>query len=140
MRLHLIPPAELSPEQRALYDDMRKGISKSFHGFIAMREDGALMGPWNPWLSEPRIGKPIWELVKALSEQSKLPAPARQVAILVTGVHFRAAYEDYAHVAIAEHDRLPDGKLATIVAGQRPPDLTRDEAVAYRRLMLRCRS
>jgi alkylhydroperoxidase family enzyme len=63
--------------------------------------------------------------------QSNLPDPARQVAILVTGAHFRAAYEIYAHVAVAEHDKLPDAKLATIVAGQRPPDLTRDEAVAY---------
>ena len=43
----------------------------------------------------------------------------------MTGAHFRAAYEIYAHVAVAEHDKLPDAKLATIVAGQRPPDLTR---------------
>jgi 4-carboxymuconolactone decarboxylase len=96
-----------------------------------MRRDGTLMGPWNPWLHEARIGKPIWDLTKALSAQSNLPDPARQVAILVTGAHFRAAYEIYAHVAVAEHDKLPDAKLATIVAGQRPPDLTRDEAVAY---------
>ena len=34
----------------------------------------------------------------------------------------RAAYEIYAHVAPT---KLPDAKLATIVAGQRPPDLTR---------------
>jgi hypothetical protein len=47
------------------------------------------------------------------------------------GAHFRAAYEIYAHVAVAERDKLPDAKLATIIAGQRPPDLTRDEAVAY---------
>ncbi len=106
---------------------MHDGIGKSFQGFIAMREDGALAGPWNPWLHEPHIGKPIWDLTKALSEQSKQPDPARQV----TGAHFRAAYEIYAHVAVAEHDKLPDAKLATIVAGQRPPDLTRDEAVAY---------
>src|ERR1700726_5278092 len=118
MRLPLIPPAELPPEQRSLYDDMHEGISKSFQGFIAMRKDGTLMGPWNPWLHEARIGKPI-------SAQSNLPDPARQVAILVTGAHFRAAYEIYAHVAVAEHDKLPDAKLATIVAGQRPPDLTR---------------
>jgi hypothetical protein len=50
------------------------------------------------------------------SAQSNLPDPARQVAILVTGAHFRAAYEIYAHVAVAEHDKLPDAKLATIVA------------------------
>ena len=93
MRLPLISPTELSPEQRSLYEDMHEGISKSFQEFM--------------------------------------PDPARQVAILVTGAHFRAAYEIYAHVAVAEHDKLPDAKLATIVAGQRPPDLTRDEAVAY---------
>ena len=57
MRLPLIPPAALSPEQRSLYEDMRDG-------FIAMREDGALAGPWNPWLHEPHIGKPIWDLTK----------------------------------------------------------------------------
>lgn len=131
MRLPLIPPSALTPEQRPLYDDMREGIGKSFHDFAAVREDGALMGPWNPWISEPRIGKPIWDLVKALSGQSSLPESARQVAILVTGAHFRAGYEIYAHVAIAQHDGLGDAKLATIVAGQRPMDLSREEAVAY---------
>jgi len=131
MRLPLIPPSELSPEQRPLYDDMREGIGKSFHGFIAMGQDGALIGPWNPWLHEPRIGKPIWDLVKALSAQSSLPDSARQVAILVTGAHFRAGYEIYAHVAVAEHDGLGAAKLSAIVAGQRPADLTREEAVAY---------
>lgn len=60
-----------------------------------------------------------------------LPAPVREVAILVTGAHFRAAYELYAHVIIAEQRGLSDEKLATIVAGQRPVDLTRQEAVAY---------
>ena len=55
----------------------------------------------------------------------------REVAILVTGAHFRSAYELYAHVIAAEKRGLSDDKLATIVAGQRPVDLTREEAVAY---------
>jgi hypothetical protein len=50
MRLPLIPPTELSPEQRSLYDEMRKGIAGNFNAFKVEREDGALMGPWNPWL------------------------------------------------------------------------------------------
>jgi 4-carboxymuconolactone decarboxylase len=37
----------------------------------------------------------------------------------------------YAHVLVAELGGLPDDKLATIVAGQRPSDLTPEEAVAY---------
>jgi 4-carboxymuconolactone decarboxylase len=55
----------------------------------------------------------------------------REVAILVTGARFRSAYEIYAHVLVAEARGLPDDKIATIVAGQRPSDLSRAEAVAY---------
>jgi 4-carboxymuconolactone decarboxylase len=131
MRLTFIKPDELTAEQRPLYDDMRAGIEKSFNGFIAMREDGAMMGPWNPWLHEPKIGKAIWELTKAMSGASTLSEAVRQVAILVTGARFKAAYEIYAHVAVAEKSGLTDDKLATIVAGQRPTNLTREEGLAY---------
>jgi 4-carboxymuconolactone decarboxylase len=131
MRLPLIPPAALTAEQRPLYDDMRAGIAKNFSGFKTEDESGALIGPWNPWLHAPKLGKPIWELTKALSISPTLPRPVREIAILVTGAKFRSAYEIYAHVLAAEGRGLPDDKLATIVAGQRPSDLTREEAVAY---------
>lgn len=131
MRLALIPPANLSAEQRALYDEMRAGIEKNFRGFTALGESGALLGPWNPWLHEPRFGGPIWKLIEALSASPTLPRPVREVAILVTGAKFRSAYEIYAHVIVAEQRGLSDEKLATIVAGQRPNDLSREEAIAY---------
>ena len=60
-----------------------------------------------------------------------LARPVREVAILVTGAHFHSAYELYAHVIVAEARGLADEKIATIVAGQRPSDLIRDEAVAF---------
>ncbi len=131
MRLPLIPPSELTPEQRTLYNDMSEGIAANFKGFAAVREDGALVGPWNPWLHEPSFGKSSWELVKALAANPSLPRPVREVAILVTGAHFHSAYEIYAHVLVGELRGLSDEKLATIVAGQRPGDLTRQEAIAY---------
>jgi alkylhydroperoxidase family enzyme len=131
MRLPAIAPADLTPEQRRLYDDMREGIAESFKGFVAIRDDGALLGPWNPWLHEPSFGKASWELVRALADKPSLPKPVREVAILVTGAHFKAAYELYAHVLVGEQRGLSDAKLATIVAGQRPIDLTQDEAIAY---------
>ena len=46
MRLPLIAPADLTPEQKSLYDDMRKGIASNFNAFKVQRDDGALMGPW----------------------------------------------------------------------------------------------
>lgn len=49
----------------------------------------------------------------------------------MTGAHFHAGYEIYAHVAVAQKDGLSDATIATIVAGQRPADLPHDQAVAY---------
>ena len=131
MRLPILDPKELTDEQKPLYDDMRAGIKDHFKGFVNMRDDGALLGPWNPWIREPRFGGPVWELVKAIASNPLLPAPVREVAILVTGSHFRSGYELYAHVLVAEQRGLSDEKLATIVAGQRPVDLSKQEAVAY---------
>jgi alkylhydroperoxidase family enzyme len=131
MRLPLIPVSELTPEQKTLYDDMRQGIAANFQGFANVGDDGTLLGPWNPWLHEPKFGKAVWDLVKTMVSQPSLPAAVREVAILVTGAHFRSGYELYAHVIVAEHRGLSDEKLSTIVAGQRPIDLTRQEAVAY---------
>jgi alkylhydroperoxidase family enzyme len=110
---------------------MRKGIETNFKGFTAIDDRGALIGPWNPWLRFPKFGAPVWALVRALSTSPSLPRPVREVAILVTGARFHAAYEIYAHVLVAELRGLPDDKIATIVAGQPPSDLAREEAVAY---------
>ncbi len=131
MRLPLIPTDSLSPEQKPLYEDMKQGIKQNFKGFTAINEQGQLIGPWNPWLKFPQFGKPVWELTKAMSFSPKLPRPIREIAILVTGAKFHAAYEIYAHVLAAELRGLSDDKISTIIAGQRPSDLAGDEALAY---------
>jgi 4-carboxymuconolactone decarboxylase len=131
MRLPLLSPTDLSPEQHELYDDMRSGIESNFKGFQAIERNGALIGPWNPWLHFSKFGGPVWDLVRALSGSPTLPRPVREVAILVTGARFHSAYELYAHVLVAEARGLADEKIATIVAGQRPVDLAHDEAVVY---------
>ena len=99
MRLPLISPTNLSPEQKPLYTeyrDMRQGIEANFKGCKAIGPNGELIGPGNPWLHFPKFGGPVWELVKALSTSSSLPRPVGEVATLVTGARFRSAYEIYA--------------------------------------------
>lgn len=110
---------------------MREEIARDFQGFKAIDESGTLIGPFNVWLRAPKWGRPIWEFMKAMSVAPTLPRPVREVAILVTGAHFRAAYEIYAHVLLAERRGLDDDKLAAIVAGQRPSNLTLEEGIAY---------
>jgi 4-carboxymuconolactone decarboxylase len=131
MRLKSVKPADLSADQKPLYADMKKGIETSFKGFNAIADDGTLIGPWNPWIRFPNLGGPVWELVKALASNPKLPKPVREIAILVTGAHFHSAYELYAHVLVAESRGLTDETIATIVAGQRPSGLSEEECTAY---------
>ncbi len=131
MRLEPIAPGDLTPVQKPLYDDMRKGIASNFNAFIVEREDGALMGPWNPWLHEPRIGKAIWDLTLAMTAEASLSDNVRQIAILVVGARFDAAYEIYAHIAVAEREGMKPERLATLVADLKPVDLAPDESIAF---------
>ena len=91
MRLEPIAPQDLTPEQKALYLDMRAGIAGNFNAFKSERADGALIGPWNSWLHEPSIGKAIWDLTLAMTANAVLPDNVRQVVILTVGAHFNAA-------------------------------------------------
>ena len=131
MRLPLIAPADLTAEQKPLYDDMRKGIASNFNDFKVEREDGALMGPWNPWLHEPAVGKAIWNLTLAMTANASLPDNVRQIVILVVGARFDAAYEIYAHIAVAEREGMTAERLATLVANLKPSDLSAEESVAF---------
>ena len=126
----MIAPADLSPEQRPLYDSMRDGIEKYFRGFASIANNGALMGPWAPRLHEPKFGKLVWISRWRYWYRRRCRA-MRGKSILVTGTTFHSGYELYAHVFVAETRGLSDDKLSTITAGHRPSDLTLEEAIAY---------
>ena len=135
VRLPLIPPARLTDAQRPLYEDMKAGIASDFNAFQTMVRDGpdegALIGPWNPWLHEPAIGRAIWDLTEAMTAQASLPEPVRQVVILVVGAQFDAAYELYAHIAVAEKEGMDDARLASLCSGIKPADLSAGESAGY---------
>jgi len=132
LRAMPIPPSELSSEQRVLYNDMTATIQSHLTGFQTAGKDGALVGPWSAWLQEPVIGGAIWNLTKVITTQATLPVTVRQTAILVVGAHFNAAYELYAHMSMASAGHvMSTTKITAIAAGQRPADLSSEEACAY---------
>src|ERR1700712_5263081 len=131
MRLKPLSPADLSKEQLPLYNSMKEGVEAHLKGFVSKRSDGALIGPFNPMLHFPQFGSAAWTYTTALIENSTLPKPAHEVAILVTGARFHSRYEIYAHEHVAKHAGLSTAKIATIVAGERPADLTKEEGLAY---------
>ena len=131
MRIPPIPPDTMDSTIRIVHDRMAADVSQYFHGFVADRPDGALIGPFPALLRFRQFGEPAWAYVKALLEHSVLPKPAHEVAILVAGAAFASRYELYAHEHVAAEAGLSPAKIAAIVAGQRPIDLDRQEAVAY---------
>lgn len=131
MRLPPLAPNTMAPETRSFHDRLVRDEEESFQGFDWRRDDGALIGPFPPMLHFPQFGKPAWAYIKALIDHSKLPKAAHEVAILVVGAHFGARYEIYAHEHVAGQAGLAEAKIATICCGQRPHDLTEEEAIAY---------
>jgi 4-carboxymuconolactone decarboxylase len=131
MRLPLLLPTELTSEQQALYDSMRAGIASGFNAFQVIREDGALMGPWNAYLHEPTIGTTAWALTKAINQIATLPKSLREIAILVVGARYRCAFEIYAHVAVAGDLGIPLAQLATICAALKPNNFGADDDLGY---------
>lgn len=131
MRLQPLSPSDLTGRQRALYDDMKAGVGAKYQDFVTMREDGAFLGPWNAWLHQPEVGEALWGVTKAMTAFKHLDDAVRQVAIIAVGAHFGAAYEVYAHAAVAKSRHgMSDGRLSTLAAGGRPTDLTEDEMAA----------
>lgn len=130
-RLDPIPPDQLSADQRSLDEALRAGIKAHLHGFVSERRDGALIGPFPPLLHFPQYGRPLWAFLASLMEHSTLSKRAHEVAILVAGARLRSRYELYAHEHVAAGTGLSAAKIATIVAGERPADLTAEEGAAF---------
>ena len=123
MRVPITAEAELAPSQRPLHDAFAERVGDNYSVFRTMRDDGALLGLWSAWIQVPRTGEAIRQFIEAVEAMPALSKKAVQVATLVTGAHFNAAYELYAHAAVGVRAGLSDDQIATLCAGQMPDDL-----------------
>jgi 4-carboxymuconolactone decarboxylase len=99
---------------------MKTRVLAKCSAFTTMRDDGALLGPWNAWLHDPELGKAFWTVTEALTHTRRIPDPARQIDILVVGSRFGADYEIYAHSAVA---RTAHNTLAAEIAAMTDADV-----------------
>ena len=130
MRLAPVPEAEVNSSQKPLYDAFIKRIGKNYSSFKAIRDDGALLGPWGVWLQVPNTGEAIRQFIEAVESMPGLSKIAAQVAVLVTGAHFNAAYGIYAHAAVGAQAGLSEEQIATLCAGKIPADLDAESTIA----------
>ena len=131
MHLPLVMPSDLDPVQQALYEEMRAVIEKRFKAFKSIDEHGRMIGPFNASINYPNVGKSSFGLTTAVNAMGILPPGATEVAILVVAGFYKAAYEIYAHTAIAESLGMPLGRISALIANTRPTDLDAPETAAF---------
>jgi len=69
----------------------------------------------------PSFGKLAAEMGERLRFRSVLPGPLRELAILTTGVHWKAEFEFWAHARAARAEGLPDAVIDALQAGTAVP-------------------
>ncbi|GGF01767.1 carboxymuconolactone decarboxylase family protein [Hymenobacter cavernae] len=132
-RLPLLDSDELKADQHTLYTELQATMvpwaKKS--GFQAETTDGKLIGPFNAMLRSPAISKALMSVTAAEGTHTSLSEKVRQVVILTVGAAWQAAYEIYAHTAVAEKAGIEEHKIQLLAAGQKPEGLSIEEDVAY---------
>ncbi len=114
-RLAKAAPAALDPEQRALYEAIAGGRrAQGPQLFRLTDDDGALEGPFNAFLLQPRLGGALQALGSSVRYDTELSDRAREIAILVVAVHWHSDFEWYAHEAVGRHAGLTDDELAAL--------------------------
>jgi 4-carboxymuconolactone decarboxylase len=115
--LPLLGQEDLDADQKMLWDYILKGPrAASLIGPIKY-----LPGPFNPWMQIPSFGKLAAEMGERLRFHSVLPGKLRELAILTTGVHWRAEFEFWAHARVARAEGLPDSVIDALQVGTAVP-------------------
>jgi len=89
-------------------------------------------GPFNVMLRAPVMGDFAQELGAQVRFNSSLPAPLREMAILMAARHWTAHYEWNAHKTAALTAGLNPEIVAAIAAGERPKSMQPNEAALHR--------
>jgi 4-carboxymuconolactone decarboxylase len=132
-RLDLIPPAELAPAQRDLYDAITGGPRASQAGTVPITDaDGRLLGPFAVMLLSPELGNAMQQVGARIRFGTALTGRERELAILTVAGALNSEFERLAHVPAARRLGLTEPQIDAALAGRTADDLSDDEAMVGR--------
>lgn len=118
-RLPDIDRDALDPDQRRVHDA------------IAAGPRGRVEGPLRVWVRSPELAEKAQALGAFCRFGTSLPARLSELAILVTGAHWKAGFEWFAHAPIGLAAGLDPRALEAIRTGGMPTFEKEDEAAVY---------
>lgn len=118
-RLPDIVPEELGAEERRVYDAILAGPR------------GAVEGPLRVWLASAELANRAQALGAFCRFGTSLPPRLSELAILVTGAHWRAGFEWHVHAPIGAAAGLDTAVIEAIRQGREPHFTHPDEAAVF---------
>jgi 4-carboxymuconolactone decarboxylase len=121
VRLPLLDPRELDPEQQALYTEITGGPRAAGPQLFALTDaEGRLNGPFNAMLFSPGVGRALQALGTAIRYGTDLTPRTREIAILVVAAAWDSAFERYAHEPVGRAAGLSEAEVRALREGADP--------------------
>jgi 4-carboxymuconolactone decarboxylase len=118
-RFAALAPEAMTAEQRRVAEAIASGPR------------GSIRGPFKALLRSPELADRVQKLGEYIRFQSALPRKLNELAILVTARKWTAQFEWYAHHRLAMEAGLDPAIAAAIRQGERPEDMSGDEAAVH---------
>src|SRR5271165_4714076 len=121
-RLPILSEETLTPDQRALLSSIRSGPRGGATG---------IRGPFAVFLHAPAFGELTQQLGGHCRFKTAVPPRLSEFAILVTAKLWRAQYEWFAHVPMAESAGVAKETIRDLHRGRLPKSAAKDERAIY---------
>jgi 4-carboxymuconolactone decarboxylase len=119
-RYREITPAEMTPAQKEVHDEIIAG------------KRGRFGGPFQLLIRTPEVCRHLSRLGEYLRWGSSLSPALSELAICLTARSIRANYEWHAHAPLAVEAGVPAAAMEAIRTGATPNFAARDQALVYR--------
>jgi 4-carboxymuconolactone decarboxylase len=132
-RLSLLRQTDLNGTQTDLRQKLKGMLEWADRsGFRAQTDEGELLGPFNSLLYSPDVAQGLLSFIQAETRSTSLAPQLREVVILTVGSVWNAAYELYAHRAVARSLGITERDVELLSSGKAPVDLGPDGDLTQR--------
>jgi 4-carboxymuconolactone decarboxylase len=118
-RIPEIDVDSLNDEQRAVLDEITSG------------PHGRVVGPFPAWLQTPELARRARGLSEFVRFKASLPKPLSELAILITGRHWKAEFEFWAHARLGREAGLDEELIRAIAERRRPAFSNTEQEIVY---------
>jgi 4-carboxymuconolactone decarboxylase len=125
-RLSYLRRDELDPAGQDVWDKVVGTRSGQL-----VRDDGALVGPFNAFVHAPDIGRRLASLGAVVRFGTSIERRLSEVAIITVGARWKAEFEWWAHARMAREHGVPDAVVDAIGRGEQPQFTADDERTVY---------